>query len=210
MPDTAPTHLPVRPPPPPPAKLQLIAPGIGNETFPSTATYHFPGTNTAPATPLSTSDAPGRVHPIDVSFDGRFMYESNHLDATVGELLQFEFQGTNVTVHETTFENPCTPILGGFIAGFNQTNSDTTVHIKHAYPIKDDRPHYFFCGGNRACTTETVFAVNVKTEEWASLEENIAVEKIHRNGPVPQKREPVPMPRYEPQIPGRRSVKWWS
>jgi len=209
LPDIAPTTLPARPPPP--AKLLLIAPEAGNETFFSNETYHFPSTNkSAPVTPLTTLNAPGMIHPVDVSIDGRFMYASNHLNATVGELLQFEFQGTNVTVYETTFENPCTPIPGGFMTGFNQTNAVTTVHIAHSFPINDNSAHYFFCGGKRACSKENVFAVNAPIEEWFSLEEKITIENIHTSEPVPQKRDPVLMVRHEPEIPGRRSLKWWS
>lgn len=196
--------------PPPPTKPKLISPSVGNSTFAPNETSRFNLTistnQTGPQPPLSTSNAVGRVRPIGVSIDGQFMYASNFLNATIGEFLQFEFQGTNITVYESSLESPCSPIPGGFQTGFNSTSSNVTLHIDSKTKIEDHHARTFFCGGQ--CTQETVFAVNVQIEEWETLQASLPIGR--RLGTSQPRREPMAIPKREPQIPGRRSLNWWN
>jgi plastocyanin len=86
------------------------------------------GTTTTSAGAGSTGIVtPPVVHKVVVGFNGSLIFEPNHLDAAIGDIVRFDFLKLNHTVTQSSLLEPCTPLEGPhFDTGFNQFNPDNT------------------------------------------------------------------------------------
>lgn len=132
------------------------------ETFTSTRTIPRstgqPSSSAGLLSPISTT-----VHNVMVGFDDKLVFMPNHISASAGDMVRFNFSATNHSLVESSMENPCTPLPGGFSTGFNQFNPSDDGRTIVAFSVDNDTPRYFFCGQTDPvahCQLGMVFALN--------------------------------------------------
>ncbi|CAE6479332.1 unnamed protein product [Rhizoctonia solani] len=106
-----------------------------------------------------------KTYKVTVGALGQLRYDPEYVYAEVGDYVKFIFQPKNHTVTESSFDDPCNAIDGGFLTGFvpvpeNQTSDFPTRNFK----VIDDKPHWFYCGQIGHCPAGMVFAVNPPKE----------------------------------------------
>ncbi|KAG8907545.1 hypothetical protein FRB99_003703 [Tulasnella sp. 403] len=83
----------------------------------------------------------------------------------VGDTLRFSFRIKNHTVTQSSFENPCTPLPGGFTSGFRPVPDTQTDNFPYFdLQVKDKNPIYIHCEQINHCPTGMVFAANPALE----------------------------------------------
>ncbi|CZR50764.1 uncharacterized protein PAC_00638 [Phialocephala subalpina] len=128
-----------------------------------------------PATTSSktTSLAPRATHNVVVGANGDLIYGPNQLNAAIGDIIHFDFNSTNHTVTQSSFNAPCEPLAGGFNTGFNQVNKlNHTGVIFVDYEVKTDSPLWFYCAQTvktSHCHKGMVLGVNPGTKFPAFL-----------------------------------------
>jgi plastocyanin len=101
-----------------------------------------------PYSTTSTTSSYGakQTHNVIVGADGELKYAGNNIDAAIGDIIRFDFNSTNHTVTESTFDKPCSPKDGGFNTGFNQFNNQNhTGIIFKEFEVKVNTPLWFYC-----------------------------------------------------------------
>lgn len=118
-----------------------------------------PPTHKAPEQKTPTQH--GRVHDVQVGPHGKLVYEPHNVHAKAGDTIRFHFNPKNHTVTQSSFENPCSGIDGGFRTGFVPVPAGT-----NPLPTKDfvvphgDKPLWFYCGQVNHCSQGMVFSIN--------------------------------------------------
>jgi len=100
---------------------------------------------------------------ITVGGSAGLVYTPPSVNATTGDILHFIFEATNHTVTQSTFETPCSPLLGGVNTGFNfPVNSSVTSDFPTFDIIvtDDTQPMWFYCAQPDHCSQGMVFAAN--------------------------------------------------
>lgn len=67
--------------------------------------------------PSPTSTPTGTDHRVVVGGPGLLSFQPNTVDAQPGDTVTFEFHQKNHTATQSTFNDPCTPMAGGFNSG---------------------------------------------------------------------------------------------
>ncbi|GJJ12247.1 hypothetical protein Clacol_006488 [Clathrus columnatus] len=93
---------------------------------------------------------------------GVVAYTPNQINATVGDIVTFIFQQKNHTVTQSSFNDPCTPIEGGFDSGFQPVAED---NLSGPFPaasitVASETPVWIFCRQTHHCSMGMVFAIN--------------------------------------------------
>ncbi|KAJ3568325.1 hypothetical protein NP233_g5789 [Leucocoprinus birnbaumii] len=108
----------------------------------------------------STEDAPG----------GIFQFIPNNVTATNGTVINFRFSGMpgNHSVTQSTFNDPCTPMVGGFDSGwvFLPNPGLTPIPEWNLTITNDSHPIWFFCkqlAPTPHCLADMVGAINPPT-----------------------------------------------
>ncbi|CAE6426530.1 hypothetical protein ACGC1H_005644 [Rhizoctonia solani] len=102
-----------------------------------------------------------KTHRVTVGAAGQLRYHPEYVNAKVGDYIKFEFHPKNHTVTESSFNQPCNRIDGGFRTGFVPVPPDTKVHFPtKVFKVTDNKPHWFYCGQIDHCPAGMVFAVN--------------------------------------------------
>ncbi|KAF8866389.1 hypothetical protein BDZ45DRAFT_667675 [Acephala macrosclerotiorum] len=108
-------------------------------------------TSIPPPPPASTSSkttslAPRATHNVVVGANGDLLFGPNQVTAAIGDIIHFDFNSTNHTVTQSSFNAPCSPLAGGFNTGFNQVNKlNHTGVIFRDFEVKVDTPIWFYC-----------------------------------------------------------------
>jgi hypothetical protein len=102
-----------------------------------------------------------------------------------GQRLHFDFRAVNHTLTESSFEQPCTKLMGAqFDTDFNNVNPGDVPDLRpFDLTLEDSRPRFFFCKQgsgslNSHCGKGMVFAVNVDSATFAQFELNAAVDGL--------------------------------
>ncbi|KEP47425.1 putative plastocyanin-like domain protein [Rhizoctonia solani 123E] len=102
-----------------------------------------------------------KTHRVTVGAGGQLRYNPEYVSAGVGDYIKFEFHPKNHTVTESSFNQPCNRIDGGFRTGFVPVPPDTKAHFPtKVFKVTDNKPHWFYCGQIDHCPAGMVFAVN--------------------------------------------------
>ncbi|CAE6373571.1 unnamed protein product [Rhizoctonia solani] len=101
-----------------------------------------------------------KTHRVIVGAGGQLRYNPEYVNAKVGDYIKFEFQPKNHTVTESSFNQPCNRIDGGFRTGFVPVSPDTKHFPTKVFKVTDKKPHWFYCGQTDHCPAGMVFAVN--------------------------------------------------
>ncbi|GBE78296.1 hypothetical protein BKA93DRAFT_818642 [Sparassis latifolia] len=116
---------------------------------------------------FASSAAAQQVFDVTVgSSNGSLIYTPSSLSAAAGDQVVFHFEQKNHTASQSTFEDPCHLVDGGFDSGFmpvpsNQTNDFPTFTVT----VNDTNPVWVYCrqAANTPqshCGNGMVFAVN--------------------------------------------------
>jgi plastocyanin len=110
-----------------------------------------PTTNTVtPALPVSSSVV---THRVAVGLGG-LRFEPNNIVAEIGDIVEFKFLARNHSVAQSSFAEPCKPILDAatgaqksFFAGFDFFVDQPGVLAPNVYQITvtDKKPIWFYC-----------------------------------------------------------------
>ncbi|KAH8687363.1 hypothetical protein BGZ60DRAFT_522026 [Tricladium varicosporioides] len=125
-----------------------------------------PVTTTTTPPPGSTTYPPGAAatHTVIVGADGLLKYRQEQVNAAIGDIIRFDFNSTNHTVTQSSFNEPCKPLAGGFSTGFNQFNpTNQTGKIFRDFKVEVSTPLWFYCAQTVKvphCSKGMVFAVN--------------------------------------------------
>jgi hypothetical protein len=96
---------------------------------------------------------------VDVGKGGRLEFVPSKIMEPVGTVVRFNFDPKNHTVTESSFDNPCQPIEGGFSSGFIPIQSSPSG-VTFDYTIVDDKPKWFYCGQGTHCQSGMVGSIN--------------------------------------------------
>jgi len=102
---------------------------------------------------------------ITVGMNGTLTYTPDSVNATVGDVLNFEFVAGNHTVTQSTFASPCSEFKNtngsiGVDSGFHPGGS-TAAPSLFSFAINDtSAPLWFYCRQTGHCEKGMVFAVN--------------------------------------------------
>ncbi len=142
-----------------------VSVGVDIDLVPeSPATSHDPCVPAPESTSgiLSPTITKGISHMVDVGVGEETLFVPNQVDASVGDVVIFQFFKFGLTLTQSTLEHPCDP-SGGFNAGFrtskpwNQTNETVT------FPVQNSDPAWFFCRQSTAaphCNAGMLFGLN--------------------------------------------------
>lgn len=83
----------------------------------------------------------------------QFLFNPRNVTAQAGDLIRFVIPGSNVTIAQTTLEDPCTPV-----GTFKSPHGHQTVD----YLVKSTAAEYFHgtVSNSSVCLNETLFALN--------------------------------------------------
>jgi len=104
-----------------------------------------PGTS---STSTATASSPAQTHLVQVGVAGELMYGPNQLNASLGDIVRFEFLKLNHTVTQSSFAEPCTKIGGGFDSGFNFFNPNNVTDsgtFTTDFIVNTTSPLWFYC-----------------------------------------------------------------
>lgn len=98
-----------------------------------------------------------------LSNDGKtpmLRYTPDNVVAKPGDKIFFDFKAANHTVTQSSFEQPCQALDGGFKSGVRMNPTDITGLSTFQIDVKDDKPIWVYCGVGTHCQQGMVFAVN--------------------------------------------------
>ena len=128
------------------------------DTSPTTTT-----TQASSAVTSSPSLHTPTVHFITVGAAEELAFEPPFVDATVGDIVSFTFHALNHSLTESSLDDPCNALPGGFSTGFHQYNAADDSTMEVAFTVNSPAPQYFFCAQSEPvphCDLGMVFAIN--------------------------------------------------
>lgn len=110
-----------------------------------------------------------KVHIVKVSAadTNKLTFSPWKLEASVGEMIQFQFGVGAHTVTQSTFDNPCVPVgfpnnLTGIHSGSMPVKAGDEVVPTYTVAVKDDKPMWLYCATGKHCQGGMVMVVNEK------------------------------------------------
>ncbi|TDL26000.1 hypothetical protein BD410DRAFT_800627 [Rickenella mellea] len=113
---------------------------------------------------LFANAAAQTIYTVQVGLEGSF-YDPAALIAETGDIVVFVFGGLIHGVTQSSFDNPCVPLQGGFNSGLAGigTNKSAPVPVWQLRITDASHPIYFFCQATRPqshCAAGMVGAIN--------------------------------------------------
>ncbi|KAG8856059.1 hypothetical protein FRB96_006626 [Tulasnella sp. 330] len=102
------------------------------------------------------------VWDVTVGGTAGLVYTPPYVNAAVNDTVHFTFNAKNHTVTQSSFEAPCTPLLGGVNTGFGNPVDPTATSGFPTFDIivKDTEPIWIHCEQTGHCPMGMVFAIN--------------------------------------------------
>ncbi len=117
-----------------------------------------PQSSSTPVTSASTRD-----HSVDVGASGNFLFRPDHLNASVGDVVRFNFLALNHTLTQSELSDPCLS-NGGFNTGFRQFNPlNESGKFVVEFKVNTTRSQWFYCAQTiqaSHCHRGMVFGLN--------------------------------------------------
>ncbi|KAL8711203.1 MAG: hypothetical protein Q9220_004348 [cf. Caloplaca sp. 1 TL-2023] len=120
--------------------------------------------------PMSTgtsSSGQVMVHVVKVSNKaGNLTFEPNNLQAAAGSMVQFHFYPKDHSVVQSTFDQPCQPIMNnmpstvGFFSGFMPVKPDAAMMPSYTIMVNDTKPIWYYCSQGDHCQDGMVGVIN--------------------------------------------------
>jgi len=96
----------------------------------------------------------GMDYPIMVGEGGDVFMPNTVTNAMMGDTVTFMFSGSQHSVVESSFDQPCSPMTGGFSVGAQSKMINFTVNIM------DTGTHWFYCSVPGHCNSGMVGVIN--------------------------------------------------
>jgi len=110
---------------------------------------------------------------VVVGGTGVIAYTPSSVTANVGDTIIFTFKQKNHTVTQSSLNQPCSPLAGGFDSGFVPVADDaTTFGTTATYVVNDTKPVWVYCKQTGHCQSGMVFAVNPGAGQLATFVAN--------------------------------------
>ncbi|KAG8946459.1 hypothetical protein FRC04_011635 [Tulasnella sp. 424] len=120
---------------------------------------------------LAAPLASAAIIDVFVGGTGKLEFTPNSVAANPGDSIRFTFGAKNHTVTQSTFANPCSPIVdangvpNGFFSGYMPVAATQTTDLPQFWiPVKDTKPIWAFCSQANHCQQGMVFAVNAPAD----------------------------------------------
>ncbi|KAK7035741.1 programmed cell death protein 5 [Favolaschia claudopus] len=100
---------------------------------------------------------------VTVGGPGVLAYTPDHVQANVGDVIQFAFKQKNHTITRSSLASPCSPLQGegAFDSGFVPVADDETDFPLAQLTVRDTNPIWIYCRQANHCSANgMVFAVN--------------------------------------------------
>ncbi|KAG6917641.1 hypothetical protein DXG01_001748 [Tephrocybe rancida] len=101
---------------------------------------------------------------VSVGAAGNFKYDPQFVTAAPGDIVNFVFHPKNHTVTQSSFDQPCVPLAGGFDSGFKPVAAEGGGLPNWQYTVVDTNPVWVHCEQKGHCGQGMVFAVNPPAE----------------------------------------------
>ncbi|TFY58579.1 hypothetical protein EVJ58_g6328 [Rhodofomes roseus] len=110
---------------------------------------------------------------VTVGGPGVLRYNPEYVNATTGDTIVFSFRQENHTVTQSSLDNPCQLVDGGFDSGFIPVtaNNSNGPFPAAQYTVTNDSPVWIFCRQANHCQQGMVFAIN-PGDKFASFKAN--------------------------------------
>jgi len=97
---------------------------------------------------------------VTVGGPGGLIFNPPFVNAAEKDVIQFIFQQKNHSVRQSTFDNPCVLLKGGFDAPFMPVADNQTTFPTARLEVLKTTPIWAFCPQGNHCKAGMVFAVN--------------------------------------------------
>lgn len=101
------------------------------------------------------------------------IFSPDHVFATPGDIVRFDFMQKNHSVAQSTFSEPCVAVDGGFQSGFMPNPQGTEPNPVFEFAVPDMKPIWMFCQQANHCGKGMVFAVNPSNATGSPTDKNM-------------------------------------
>jgi len=113
---------------------------------------------------LMMAAAPVKSAQIQVTVGGPggvTLFTPNNMTAQIGDSVLFTFMQKNHSVSQSSFDQPCSSLAGGFDSGFHPVADNVTGSFPTAlFQVVDNNPVWVYCRQNGHCQKGMVMAIN--------------------------------------------------
>jgi len=113
--------------------------------------------------PPTSTPTTGTDHRVVVGGPGRLLFDPTNIVAQPGDTVTFEFRQKNHTATQSTFNDPCRPMAGGFDTGYQPVADGVTNFPTQTIPVNGTQPVWVYCAQGNHCVSGMVFAINPET-----------------------------------------------
>jgi plastocyanin len=107
------------------------------------------------------SMAAGTTHMVTVGGTAGLVYTPSSINASVGDIVQFNFESKNHTVTQSSFAAPCVKSVAGFDSGFMPNINNTVSPAPMLqFQVTTSTPIWMFCAQTGHCGEGMVFSIN--------------------------------------------------
>jgi len=124
------------------------------------------------AVPAFASLVSAVTYTITVGENQGLTYDPPFINASVGDVVAFQFVAKNHSVTQSTFTDPCTESANGVDSGFFPVQANATVVPEWSFTLNNDSvPLWFYCAQTGHCEKGMVFAVNpTETKSFSAFQ----------------------------------------
>ncbi|KAJ7058536.1 hypothetical protein C8F01DRAFT_292951 [Mycena amicta] len=98
---------------------------------------------------------------VQVGPSGSFTYDPPSVTAAAGDIVRFTFNPKNHTVTQSSFDEPCVPLVGGASSGFQFVSNVSGLLPTWTFAVANSsKPLWFHCEQTGHCGQGMVFAIN--------------------------------------------------
>ncbi|RDB18971.1 hypothetical protein Hypma_014380 [Hypsizygus marmoreus] len=101
---------------------------------------------------------------VAVGAGGKLAFDPQYVNAAPGDIINFVFHPKNHTVTQSSFDQPCVPVSGGFDSGFQPVAAETSELPNYQVNVSDTNPIWIYCQQNGHCGQGMVFAINAPAD----------------------------------------------
>jgi plastocyanin len=116
-------------------------------------------------------------------------FDPSAIYPVAGDEIVFVFQAGTHSVIQTSFDNPCTPLAGGFNSGPQTVPDGTAVDAPNlptkSFKVTDTQPIWFYDGGDGLCKKGAVFSANAPPTGSQTMAKFIENAKNSNPAPAP-------------------------
>ncbi|TQS34452.1 hypothetical protein Golomagni_05165 [Golovinomyces magnicellulatus] len=148
--------------------------------------------------PPMQMESEGKTHNVVVGGKKGLIFEPEQINASVGDIVIFQFMSKNHTVTQSSFEKPCEPIDKGMDSGFMPNPDDIMSPAPQvAMQVTGMKPMWFYCKQASHCGKGMTFSINPGPMGSGKTHEDFKAKAIMsgsgKDSPPPMKDSPPPM-----------------